>query len=582
MTSSSGGTSPTLLILEFSLTALMFVISFGWPGMGQNFFRRMERRFGKLAQRKWLAVLSVGLSVLLLRLAILPLFPIPLPFCSDDFSFLLAGDTFAHGRLTNPTPAMWTHFETIHITMNPTYQSMYFPGQGLILAASTIVFGNSWIGLLIVSALMCAALCWMLQAWLPASWALLGGLIAVLRLGVFSYWTNTYHAGGSLAALGGALILGALPRLMRTARLRYAMLMGIGVAILVLTRPYEGILLCLPIGIVLGNWIWKGKSRPGVAALTRLAAATLAFAIAAVAWMGYYDFRAFGNPLTPPYTIDRNTYAIAPYYVWQHARPEPKYRYAEMRAFYHQGELSFYNHIHSVKGFAPYTLEKVGFVFLFYAGFALFPPLMMVRRIFLDRRIRFLVVCVLVLAGGMVIEIYLLPHYVAPFTAAFYAIGLQAMRHMRLWKPEGKPMGLALVRLTVVVCVLMAGIRVVASPLHFGPNEFPPSDWNESWFGPGHFGTERAQIEARLSQLSGGQLAIVRYSPGHNPGDEWVYNRADIDGSKVVWARDADAADNLELIRYYQNRRVWLVEPDLTPAGVSPYAIPERAAHPTP
>jgi hypothetical protein len=139
-----------------------------------------------------------------------------------------------------------------------------------------------------------------------------------------------------------------------------------------------------------------------------------------------------------------------------------------------------------------------------------------------------------------------------------------------------------LVRLTVVVCVLMAGIRVVASPLHFGPNEFPPSDWNESWFGPGHFGTERAQIEARLSQLSGGQLAIVRYSPGHNPGDEWVYNRADIDGSKVVWARDADAADNLELIRYYQNRRVWLVEPDLTPAGVSPYAIPERAAHPTP
>jgi hypothetical protein len=582
MTSSSGGTSPTLLILEFSLTALMFVISFGWPGMGQNFFRRMERRFGKLAQRKWLAVLSVGLSVLLLRLAILPLFPIPLPFCSDDFSFLLAGDTFAHGRLTNPTPAMWTHFETIHITMNPTYQSMYFPGQGLILAASTIVFGNSWIGLLIVSALMCAALCWMLQAWLPASWALLGGLIAVLRLGVFSYWTNTYHAGGSLAALGGALILGALPRLMRTARLRYAMLMGIGVAILVLTRPYEGILLCLPIGIVLGNWIWKGKSRPGVAALTRLAAATLAFAIAAVAWMGYYDFRAFGNPLTPPYTIDRNTYAIAPYYVWQHARPEPKYRYAEMRAFYHQGELSFYNHIHSVKGFAPYTLEKVGFVFLFYAGFALFPPLMMVRRIFLDRRIRFLVMCVLVLAGGMVIEIYLLPHYVAPFTAAFYAIGLQAMRHLRFWKPEGKPMGLALVRLTVVVCVLMAGIRVVASPLHFGPNEFPPSDWNESWFGPGHFGTERAQIEARLSQLSGGQLAIVRYSPGHNPGDEWVYNRADIDGSKVVWARDADAADNLELIRYYQNRRVWLVEPDLTPAGVSPYAIPERAAHPTP
>jgi hypothetical protein len=582
MTSSSNATSPTLLIVEFGLTAFTFLISFGWPGIGKNLFRRMERWFGQLARREWLAVATVGLSVIVLRLALLPLFPVPLPFVPDDFSFLLACDTFAHGHLANPTPAMWTHFESIHITMQPTYQSMYFPGQGLILAASKVVFGNSWIGLLIVSALMCATLCWMLQAWLPAGWALLGGMIAVLRLGVFSYWTNTYHAGGSLAALGGALILGALPRLMRTTKLRYAILMGIGIAILVLTRPYEGILLCLPVGVVLGKWIWKGKNRPSVASLTRLAAAPLAFGIAAVAWIGYYDYRAFGNPLTPPYTIDRNTYAIAPYYVWQHARPEPKYRYAEMRAFYHEGELSFYNRIHSVKGFAPHTLEKVGFVFLFYAGFALFPPLMMVRRIFLDRRIRFLVVCVLVLAGGMVIEIYLLPHYVAPFTAAFYAIGLQAMRHMRLWKPEGKPMGLALVRLTVVVCVLMAGIRVVASPLHFGPNEFPPSDWNESWFGPDHFGTERAQIEARLSQLPGGQLAIVRYSPGHNPGDEWVYNRADIDGSKVVWARDADTADNLELIRYYQNRKVWLVEPDVTPARVSPYAIPERAAHPTP
>jgi hypothetical protein len=48
---------------------------------------------------------------------------------------------------------------------------------------------------LIVSALMCAALCWMLQAWLPANWALLGGMIAVLRLGVFSYWTNTITPG---------------------------------------------------------------------------------------------------------------------------------------------------------------------------------------------------------------------------------------------------------------------------------------------------------------------------------------------------------------------------------------------------
>ncbi len=569
--------SPVMEILECGLTAMAAALAFAFPRLGSGWFARIERAFAWLAQRQGLAVAGVGLSVIVLRVAILPLFPVPLPFVPDDFSFLLACDTFVHGRLSNPTPAMWTHFESIHITMLPTYQSMYFPGQGLLLAASKVIFGNPWIGLLIASALMCAALCWMLQAWLPPSWALLGGAIAVLRLGVFSYWTNTYHAGGSLGALGGALILGGLPRLMRTARMRYAVLMGIGIAILVLTRPYEGILLCLPVGFALVRWMVKGKNRPRPAVLARMTAAPLLFGIAAVAWMGYYDYRAFGNPLTPPYTVNRNTYAIAPYYIWQHTRPEPHYRYAEIRSFYEKqkGEMGFYTQLHSLKGFVPHTLEKVAFTFLFYSNFALLVPLIMVTRVFRDRRIRFLIVCTLVLASGMVIEIYLLPHYVAPFTAAFYAIGLQAMRHLRVWKPEGKPVGLAMVRLTVTICVLLAGLRLFAQPLGMAPAEWPPSNWNFTWIGPEHYGTARALIETRLSQLPEGQLAIVRYGPDHNPLDEWVYNGADIDGSKVIWARDGDPAGEAELIHYYRDRQVWLVEPDAIPARVSQYAIEE-------
>lgn len=578
--SPSAATTPTLLIIECSLTAIAMAVSFAWPEIGDGIFTRMERWFGRLARRKHLSVSVVGLSVLGLRLGLLRLFPIPLPFNSDDFSFLLACDTFAHGRLTNPTPVMWTHFESIHITMLPTYQSMYFPGQGLVLAAGQILLGNPWFGQLIVSALMCAALCWMLQAWLPPGWALLGGSIAVLRLAVFSYWTNTYHAAGSLAALGGALILGALPRLMRTSRMRYAVLMGVGTSILVVSRPFEGILLCIPVGIVFVRWLVLGKKRPAPATAARLVAAPLALVLLACAWLGFYDFRAFGNPLTPPYTVNRATYALAPYYVWQHARPEPAYRHKEFRPFY-EGELDFYNHIHSLKGFLPYTLEKAGFAFLFYAGFALLPPMLMVRRIFNDRRIRLLVVGVIVLAAGMAIEIFLLPHYVAPFTAAFYAIGLQGMRHMRFMKPEGRKMGLALVRLTVVLCVVMAGVRVVATPLHFGPKEFPASNWNMTWTGPDHFGVERAQIETRLDQLPGGQLAIVRYSRDHNPGNEWVYNHADIDDSKIIWAREMDPADNLKLIDYYQHRHVWLVEPDEVPARLSPYPIPAKVTRPS-
>ena len=246
----------SITAIEFGATLIACLLSFVWPRMGDRQFARIEKMCTRLAHRKGVAVGCIGLSVIVLRLAILKLFPIPIPFDPDDFSTLLAADTFARGRLTNPTPAMWTHFESIHITMLPTYQSMYFPGQGLLLAAAGVILGHPWIGQLLAGALMCAALCWMLQAWLPANWALLGGLIAVIRLGVFSYWTNTYHTAGTIAALGGALILGSLPRFQKTPKIRFALLMAGGVVALVITRPYEGMLLCLAVAgsLLIGAW----------------------------------------------------------------------------------------------------------------------------------------------------------------------------------------------------------------------------------------------------------------------------------------------------------------------------------------
>ena len=150
----------------------------------------------------------------------------------------------------------------------------------------------------------------------------------------------------------------------------------------------------------------------------------------------------------------------------------------------------------------------------------------------------------------MVIEIYVLPHYVAPFTAAFYAIGLQMMRHLRVWKSEGSPVGLALVRFTLRCVFVMAGVRVFAEPLHMGPPEWPPRLASSPGTGPEHFGTERARILSRdWTTFQAGNWRSSDTERDHNPLNEWVYNSADIDGSKVVWAREMDTADNLELIR---------------------------------
>jgi hypothetical protein len=126
-------------------------------------------------------------------------------------------------------------------------------------------------------------------------------------------------------------------------------------------------------------------------------------------------------------------------------------------------------------------------------------------------------------------------------------------------------------RLPVTACLVMAGLRLYAGPLHWALPEWPASHWNFRWYGPDHFGTERARIEAGLSKLPGKQLAIVRCASRHNSFDEWVSNNADIDGSKVVWARDMDDSGNLEILEHYKDRKAWLVMPDGNAATVSPY-----------
>ncbi len=332
-----------ILATSFGIAAALALFALIFPRAGENTFARVERALTNFSERKSRAILTLFLAVIAVRLLVLPLLHVPVPGIHDEFSYLLMSDTFAHGRLANPPHPMWISFETFHVNWLPAYASMYPPAQGVALAVGQLL-GNPWIGVLLSNAAMCAAILWMLQAWLPARWAFLGGTIVALKLGIASYWMNSYW-GGAVAAIGGALVLGAIARIVKRARVRDALLAGLGVAILANSRPYEGVLFCLPAGAWFLWWlIGRTKSKPTLHARLQNVVAPLAIVLVLTgAWMGYYNWRLTGNVLLMPHVLNTRTYHTAPLFLWDHPKPEMHYRNQQFEDFYNGWERENYH-----------------------------------------------------------------------------------------------------------------------------------------------------------------------------------------------------------------------------------------------
>jgi hypothetical protein len=524
------------------------------PPIGSSWLPNVERLASAFAKRKTLVLWVVPLASIAVRLALLPLSPVPVPAVHDEFAYLLGADTFTHGRLANPPHPMSVFFETFHVLQHPVYASQYPPAQSVVLAIGKLL-GHPWIGVLLSMAAMTAAITWMLQGWFPPQWALLGGLTVLSRFSLASYWVNSYW-GGAVAATGAALVLGAFPRVIHRQRLRDSIYLGLGAAVLANSRPFEGFIFCLPVAAFLAIWLFSSKSPVSGVTWSRVVLPVLCILALTLLFIGYYNWRITGKVLLFPETLAIQRYDNTPLFVWEPRNPPLHYTNPQFDYFYNTIVRD-----QSAPTGTTWRDRSTFFVlgvYQMFLGTILSISFIMLWRLIRDRRMRLLWLQFCLSGAGLLAVVYLQPHYAAPLVATIFALWVQSMRHLRRAKLLGRPVGIGLSRAIILASLISSAIFLVEAAS--APKD--PQAWNLS----------RARFVQQLDATPGLHLIIVRYQPNHYVHHDWVYNAADIDHSKIVWAREIPGRDIQPLLAYFHDRKVWLVDADASPPRLRPYS----------
>ncbi len=513
--------------------------------------------------RLWFVVFA-ALPVFL-RLCLLARSPAPIPSGADDFSYILLADTLRHFRLSNPAHAFPEFFEQVFVLQQPTHSSMYPLGQGLFLAFGWLVFGHPWAGVLASVAVFCLACYWMLRAWTSPMWALAGGLLACLEFGPLSYWTNSYW-GGAVSAAAGCLVFGALPRIAKGGRVRDGALLGCGLSLQLLTRPFEFCFLVFSVLVFFALTLRRGFDWKRGRTSAVIACLPLLFSLALT---GLHNKRVTGNWTTLPYMLYRYQYGMPASFTFQ-PNPTPHRLLSEEQDLAYRAQSA-------IHGTDAETIKAYGQRLAFRARFLRFfllPPLYVAAIAFLFR-VRSLQLAWIILTLGVFLlgsnfYPYFFPHYIAAVTGLFVLISVIGLQQLDNVKIGGRALPVGFGTLILLVCVVHFafwfgvhawGSRSLVSTLA------PFESWDYINYGDPQ---GRIAVHDQLAKLPGKKVVFVHYAPGHQ-FEEWVQNGADIDRSPVVLVHDLGSVENNKLLRYYPDRTAWLLEPDQSPPRLTRY-----------
>lgn len=489
-------------------------------------------------------MLALALAPVALRLLLLPNHPVPSPVIYDEFSHLLVADTLRHLRLANPPHSLPQFFETFFVLQRPSYSSIYPLGQGLSLAIGRAIFGLPWAGVLLSTAALCSLCYWMLRGWTTPNRALLGGVLAVFEFGPLNQWTNTYWGGG-YSAVAGCLVFGALPRLRNNYRARDAALLGLGLGMHLLSRPFESVFLLLSVIL----FFLPDFRRP--AALRLLGRPAVIAALVCLPALGLVlaqNKQVTGNWMTLPYALSQYQYGVPASFTFQ-PHPVPHNELTREQELDYRMQRAFRNAEHETAGS---YLQRLLYRTRYYR-FYFYPPLYLALVVFLlsMRAYRFVWVALTVLIFALGNNFYplFLPHYIAALVCLFVLMSVEGLRRLSAWRS-----GAEAARVLVYLCVAQFAFSYISIAIN--RSEIPE---------------QRVAINRQLAAMPGKLLVFVRYWPQHIFQNEWVYNEADIDRARVVWARDLGDAEDEKLRRYYPDRTVLLLEPDARPPRLTAY-----------
>ena len=327
-----------------------------------------------------------------------------------------------------------------------------------------------------------------------------------------------------------------------------------GVAVLANSRPFESLMVALPLLIGL---IWNARNR-----LTPILMPGMIILGLVGTWMGYYNYRVTGSPLQMPFAEYTAQYDVYPKFWFQPLRPLPIYRNRSQRWVHTDFEKGQYEQLRTWKGFfgiAP--LRAAGLISDNLKLAVLLIPFAVSFFLWRDVRIRWAFIPVGGLLIGLWGENFDLPHYSAPVFGVLLLFVVKGMA--QLWRHQSSSRLGAKIVISVLIGFVTGAGMCIAQGVSRDTQIVQQQDL----------------VNLQPALQSGRHLIFVDYGPmtemASGFANEYVYNAADIAGSRIIWARCFGPDSDEKVARHYAGRAVWMLNVGKT-LNLTPYLEQEH------